>query len=169
MAASTQRNHHHVRPAVPRLRRFDGRCSQRNRHHRHSPPDPSAWARGCRSRSSRPGPRAATLTSQVFDHTSVIQFIEKRFGVTETNISPWRRAVAGDPTSVFQHIGNPNDQFRPAAWHRWLSALGGRAPQEEAAPTMPSLGTSHRRRTGAGKRCPPGASPCPASWMFMHP
>jgi phospholipase C len=36
----------------------------------------------------------------VFDHTSVIQFIEKRFGVKETHITPWRRAVSGDLTSA---------------------------------------------------------------------
>jgi phospholipase C len=38
----------------------------------------------------------------------VIQFIEKRFGVHERNISPWRRAVTGDLTSVF-NFANPND------------------------------------------------------------
>jgi phospholipase C len=36
----------------------------------------------------------------VFDHTSVIQFIEKRFGVIETHITPWRRAISGDLTSA---------------------------------------------------------------------
>jgi phospholipase C len=54
-----------------------------------------------------PWSKGGFVTSQVFDHTSVIQFIEKRFGVTETNISPWRRAVAGDLTSVFNFV-NPN-------------------------------------------------------------
>ena len=49
------------------------------------------------------------VNSQVFDHTSVIQFIEKRFGVFEPNISPWRRAVAGDLTSIF-NFANPNDK-----------------------------------------------------------
>ncbi|MEU9089652.1 phosphocholine-specific phospholipase C [Streptomyces sp. NPDC048428] len=39
--------------------------------------------------------------SEVFDHTSVIRFIEQRFGVREPNISPWRRAVCGDLTSAF--------------------------------------------------------------------
>ncbi len=38
---------------------------------------------------------------QVFDHTSIVQFIEKRFGVHEPNISPWRRAVGGDLTAAF--------------------------------------------------------------------
>jgi phospholipase C len=36
----------------------------------------------------------------VFDHTSVLQFIEKRFGVTETHLTPWRRAISGDLTSA---------------------------------------------------------------------
>jgi len=42
-----------------------------------------------------PWSKGGYVNSQVFDHTSVIQFIEKRFGVVEANISPWRRAVGG--------------------------------------------------------------------------
>ncbi|MCQ9155099.1 phosphocholine-specific phospholipase C [Acidomonas methanolica] len=41
------------------------------------------------------------VCSQVFDHTSVIRFVEARFGVGEPNITPWRRAVCGDLTSAF--------------------------------------------------------------------
>jgi phospholipase C len=37
----------------------------------------------------------------VFDATSLIRFIEARFGVDEPNITPWRRAVCGDLTSAF--------------------------------------------------------------------
>jgi phospholipase C len=55
-----------------------------------------------------PWSKGGFVNSQVFDHTSVVQFIEKRFGVFERNISPWRRAVAGDLTSVF-NFANPND------------------------------------------------------------
>jgi phospholipase C len=36
----------------------------------------------------------------VFDHTSVIQFIEKRFGVIESHLTPWRRSISGDLTSA---------------------------------------------------------------------
>ena len=54
-----------------------------------------------------PWTKGGYVNSQVFDHTSVIQFIEKRFGVVERNISPWRRTVAGDLTSVF-NFANPN-------------------------------------------------------------
>src|SRR4051812_30738775 len=39
--------------------------------------------------------------SETFDHTSIIRFMESRFGVHEPNISPWRRAVCGDLTSAF--------------------------------------------------------------------
>ena len=56
-----------------------------------------------------PWSKGGYVNSQVFDHTSVIQFIEKRFGVVEANISPWRRAVAGDLTSVF-NFENPNER-----------------------------------------------------------
>ncbi|MFB9835570.1 phosphocholine-specific phospholipase C, partial [Actinoallomurus acaciae] len=41
------------------------------------------------------------VDSEVFDHTSIIRFMERRFGVREPNISPWRRAVCGDLTSAF--------------------------------------------------------------------
>ncbi|MEN2474726.1 phosphocholine-specific phospholipase C [Burkholderia sp. GS2Y] len=47
-----------------------------------------------------PWSKGGFVCSQVFDHTSVLQFIEKRFGVVETNISPWRRAICGDLTSA---------------------------------------------------------------------
>ena len=41
------------------------------------------------------------VCSQTFDHTSIIQFIERRFGVHEPNITPWRRALCGDLTAAF--------------------------------------------------------------------
>ncbi|MDX6356845.1 MAG: phospholipase, partial [Streptomyces sp.] len=41
------------------------------------------------------------VCSETFDHTSIIRFIESRFGVHEPNISPWRRAICGDLTSAF--------------------------------------------------------------------
>ncbi|GAB6850529.1 phosphocholine-specific phospholipase C [Paraburkholderia kururiensis] len=47
------------------------------------------------------------VNSEVFDHTSVLRFLEQRFGVQEPNISAWRRAVCGDLTSAF-NFRNPN-------------------------------------------------------------
>jgi phospholipase C len=54
-----------------------------------------------------PWSKGGFVNSQLFDHTSVIRFLEKRFGVHEANISPWRRAVVGDLTSMF-NFSNPN-------------------------------------------------------------
>jgi phospholipase C len=48
-----------------------------------------------------PWSKGGRVCSQVFDHTSIIQFIERRFQVHEPNISPWRRTVAGDLTTAF--------------------------------------------------------------------
>ncbi|MCJ2188465.1 phosphocholine-specific phospholipase C [Novosphingobium beihaiensis] len=48
-----------------------------------------------------PWSRGGWVNSQVHDHTSVIRFLERRFGVMEPNITPWRRAVTGDLTSLF--------------------------------------------------------------------
>lgn len=48
-----------------------------------------------------PWSKGGFVCSQVFDHTSVIRFIETRFGVHEPNITAWRRAVCGDLTTAF--------------------------------------------------------------------
>lgn len=59
-----------------------------------------------------PWSRGGWVNSQAFDHTSVLRFLEARFGVAEDNISPWRRAVLGDLTSAFNFV-NPNDEKLP--------------------------------------------------------
>jgi len=48
-----------------------------------------------------PWSRGGQVSSELFDHTSVVRFVEKRFGVREPNVSDWRRAVTGDLTSAF--------------------------------------------------------------------
>ena len=47
-----------------------------------------------------PWSRGGHVCSELFDHTSVIRFMERCFGVREPNISAWRRAVCGDLTSA---------------------------------------------------------------------
>ncbi|GAB3702104.1 phospholipase C, phosphocholine-specific [Spirosoma flavus] len=55
-----------------------------------------------------PWSRGGYVNSQVFDHTSVLQFLEgflsqkTKKPIQETNISNWRRTVCGDLTSVFR-------------------------------------------------------------------
>lgn len=48
-----------------------------------------------------PWSRGGWVDSQVYDHTSVIRLIERRFGVAAPALSPWRRAVCGDLTGAF--------------------------------------------------------------------
>ncbi|MEZ2345576.1 phosphocholine-specific phospholipase C [Terriglobus sp. RCC_193] len=48
-----------------------------------------------------PWSKGGWTCSETFDHTSVLRFLEKRFGVEETNISAWRRSICGDLTSAF--------------------------------------------------------------------
>jgi phospholipase C len=60
-----------------------------------------------------PWSKGGWVASEVFDHTSLIRFVERRFGprhpgLIEKNITPWRRAVAGDLTSAFD-FKRPND------------------------------------------------------------
>jgi phospholipase C len=59
-----------------------------------------------------PWSKGGYVSSELFDHTSLIQFIETRYAdrhpvLIEKNITPWRRAVAGDLTSAF-NFKNPN-------------------------------------------------------------
>ncbi|MFE0511853.1 phosphocholine-specific phospholipase C [Streptomyces sp. NPDC058964] len=48
-----------------------------------------------------PWSKGGFVCSETLDHTSVIRFMERRFGVHEPNISPWRRAISGDLTAAF--------------------------------------------------------------------
>ena len=63
-----------------------------------------------------PWTKGGWVNSELFDHTSVIRFLEARFGVAEPNITPWRRAVTGDLTSAFD-FASPN-----RAWNATLPA-----------------------------------------------
>lgn len=54
-----------------------------------------------------PWTKGGWVNSQVFDHTSLIRFLERRFGVIEPNITKWRRTVTGDLTSAF-NFASPN-------------------------------------------------------------
>jgi len=60
-----------------------------------------------------PWSRGAYVCSEVFDHTSILRFLEQRFGVMEPNISPWRRSVCGDLTSMFDFQRQDNQRPEP--------------------------------------------------------
>ncbi|MFJ5231426.1 phosphocholine-specific phospholipase C [Kitasatospora sp. NPDC088391] len=52
-----------------------------------------------------PWSRGGWVCSETFDHTSVLRFLERRFGVREPHISAWRRSVCGDLTSALDFSG----------------------------------------------------------------
>jgi hypothetical protein len=48
-----------------------------------------------------PFSRGGFVSSDLFDHTSVLRFLETRFGAEVPNLSAWRRAIVGDLTTAF--------------------------------------------------------------------
>jgi phospholipase C len=92
------------------------------------------------------------VCSQPFDHTSVLQFVEKITGVMEPNISPWRRETFGDLTAAFRlsddKAGPPKlpdtaEQLKKAS--REAASLP--APKfPDIAQTVPTQETGRRKR-----------------------
>jgi phospholipase C len=84
------------------------------------------------------------VSSEIFDHTSLIRLVEERFGVHEPNITPWRRAICGDLTSAFDFDNSsprvpqlpsvaaykPNEDTTPPSYHPQPPAVG-RVPAQE--------------------------------------
>jgi len=48
-----------------------------------------------------PFSRGGFVSSDLFDHTSVLRFLETRFGTEVPNLTAWRRSTVGDMTSAF--------------------------------------------------------------------
>jgi len=54
-----------------------------------------------------PYSRGGLVSKDTFDHTSMLRFIETRWGVEVPNLSEWRRSVTGDMTSAFNFAAPP--------------------------------------------------------------
>ncbi|MFM0730953.1 phospholipase C, phosphocholine-specific [Paraburkholderia sediminicola] len=91
-----------------------------------------------------PWTKGGWVCSEVFDHTSVLQFLEARFGVAEPNISKWRRAVCGDLTSAFDFSGRPDTEAVSFTVPQHISSSG-LAYQVPAQQTMPVQEPGTRR------------------------
>ncbi len=83
-----------------------------------------------------PWSRGGWVNSQVFDHTSVLQFLEQRFQVHEPNISAWRRAVCGDLTSAFNFV-DPNNETLPSLPATSRHAADSLRQRQEQLPQVP--------------------------------
>ncbi len=96
-----------------------------------------------------PWSKGGWVNSQVFDHTSVIRFVEQRFGVMEPNISAWRRAVCGDLTSAFNFKDPDNTAFFKKFPDTLALANRARALTKKTTPPTPALPNLPTQATGS--------------------
>lgn len=98
------------------------------------------------------------VSSEVFDHTSTLRFLERWTGVAEPQISGWRRAVCGDLTSAFDFAKPaPRPRSRSPARCRRRSRAGAR-------PRRRSVRSPYRSRAPARPARCPTAAPRPRRW-----
>ncbi|WP_019832906.1 phosphocholine-specific phospholipase C [Sphingomonas sp. PR090111-T3T-6A] len=92
-----------------------------------------------------PWTRGGWINSQLFDHTSVLRFLERRFGIAEPNISPWRRSVCGDLVTAFD-FDVSHDERHDMSWFTNLPSVRHYLDESDAicrtAP-KPTIGGSH--------------------------
>jgi phospholipase C len=99
-----------------------------------------------------PWSKGGWVHSEVADHTSVAQFIEKRFDVHLPGISPWHRAVSSDLFSAFD-FKHPNDAVFPempltsnfASVEAALKTLPGAKPPDNPEPLFQEKGVKYSR------------------------
>ena len=94
------------------------------------------------------------VSSETFDHTSIIRLMEQRFGVHEPQITPWRRSVCGDLTSAFD-FSESAERTPP------LPSVAAFAPTDrkrhpDYRPTPPSTGAMPRQEAGTRPARPIG-------------
>ncbi|MFF5444107.1 phosphocholine-specific phospholipase C [Streptomyces sp. NPDC012888] len=94
-----------------------------------------------------PWSKGGFVCSETFDHTSIIRFMEKRFGVHEPNISPWRRAVCGDLTSAFDFATSDAAPAALPSTDAYLPPDHDRHP--DYVPTPPATGSLPRQEAGS--------------------
>jgi phospholipase C len=112
-----------------------------------------------------PWSRGGWVNSQVSDHTSVLRFLEARFGVVEENISPFRRAICGDLTSAFNFV-NPNGETLPALPARTRTQADAARSAQEVLPQVPLPAVAAQRAAAA--RQEPGVRPSRALPYELH-
>jgi len=120
-----------------------------------------------------PWSRGGWVNSEVFDHTSVAMFLEKRFGVTCTSISPWHRAVCGDLTSAFD-FATPNDSAFPSLPNMSNYAAIDAAQSKLPYPTAPASRSRCFKKRARARRalcrtcCRSLSRPRPACHASVH-
>ena len=90
------------------------------------------------------------LNSQVFDHTSVLRFLEAWTGVREPNISAWRRDICGDLTSCFDFTSRTTTVPRLPDTTA-LRTAADRNSSKLPPPTAPGVGSQVAPKQDAGQ------------------
>jgi phospholipase C len=97
-----------------------------------------------------PWSKGGWVNSELFDHTSLIKFIERRFGrgdhLRETNITRWRRAVTGDLTSAFDFRSPNDDRVKLPSTDTFIPPDNDRHPDYK--PTVPVQQSVPRQEPG---------------------
>ncbi|GAA4206123.1 alkaline phosphatase family protein [Actinocatenispora rupis] len=94
-----------------------------------------------------PWSRGGWVCSETFDHTSQLRLLERRFGVRETNISPWRRRTVGDLTSALR-LGPADPTFPRLTDPAPLLAVEQQEAATLPAPTVPTRQTVPHQEPG---------------------
>lgn len=111
-----------------------------------------------------PWSRGGAVNSQVFDHTSIIMFLEKFLShktgkrIEETNINSWRRAICGDLTSAFKpYNGETMKMPEPVKKVEFYEDI--HKAQFKQLPAIPSPLTDDEIRLAISGRSVPGRTP----------
>jgi phospholipase C len=102
-----------------------------------------------------PFSRGGLCCSEVFDHTSVLFFLEKRFGVEVPYVSQWRRQTVGDLTGAFNFAATPDLSVPPLPDTAQLAAAA-TAQASLPAPTMPADQSMPSQEPGPARPSPSG-------------
>jgi phospholipase C len=92
-----------------------------------------------------PFSRGGFVSSDAFDHTSTLRFLETRFGAEVPNLTAWRREVTGDLTTAFNFVSPnasvptlPQPSLADSRITTTSCAIG--APYDELNPPSTTLG-----------------------------
>jgi phospholipase C len=100
-----------------------------------------------------PWTRGGYVDSNVYDHTSMLQFLAAWTGVKPANVTPWRASVTGDLTAAFDFrhpdFSIPKIPTLDQTWALTQLTGGSTAPPAEGAQQMPAQepGTRPHRPT----------------------
>jgi phospholipase C len=93
-----------------------------------------------------PFTRGGLVCSDTFDHTSMLRFVETRFGVEVPNLSAWRRRVTGDLTGAFNFAATPNDGKPKLAQPGTASGLNCDASTDKPVPVLSAAFPTQERK-----------------------